>query len=290
MIIVIGGPTASGKSDITNKIASHYNAEIINGDAFQVYDGMNIGTAKPSQSELETGRYHLYSYVKPNILYNVKEYQEDCRTLIEKFIQQNKNIIIVGGTGLYIRAALYDYIFQEKNNVSLKNYDSFTNEELYEELTRIDPNEAHKYHFNNRKRIMRALEIYYQNGIKKSDIISQQSHKIIFPNVKIFAIDMPRDILYERINDRVDKMFQLGLVDEVNGLLKKYDSNCRAFQAIGYKEVISYLKKEITLDECKELVKKNTRNYAKRQITFFKHQFPTIWINNKENEIYEYLR
>jgi tRNA dimethylallyltransferase len=289
MIIVIGGPTCSGKSEFAKQLAKYYNAEIINGDAFQIYQGMDIGTAKPTLKEIDDYKMHLYSFVTPDFSYNVKNYQEDARTIIDQLLKNHKNIIIVGGTGLYIRAALYDYSFQNEANIDLSKYEIMGNEELFNCLKKIDPDEANKYHYNNRKRVMRSLQICLESGRKKSEIIASQNHCPIYDDVKFFAIDMPRDILYKKIDQRVDEMFENGFVNEVVQLIKKYNKDSRAFQAIGYKEIIKCLDGELDLNECKELIKKHTRNYAKRQITFFKNQFPTIWVKNVEDIIHECL-
>lgn len=289
MIIVLIGPTASGKSSLAIKLAQYYHAEIINGDAFQIYKGMDIGTAKPSKEEFELVNHHLFSFVEPNVNYSVKDYQTDCRREIDTLQKEKKNIIIVGGTGLYIRAALYDYDFPINEQIDMSKYILLNNEDLHKELQKLDPEEAQKLHCNNRKRVLRSIEICLSNNMKKSDMIAKQSHELIYDNVKFFAPDISRDILYERINNRVDEMFKNGFVNEVKQLITQYDKTSRAFLAIGYKEIIMYLDGEISLDNCIEEVKKHTRNYAKRQITFIKHQFPTIFINDIEDIKNEYL-
>ena len=274
MIYVIVGPTGSGKTSIATSIASIFHLPIINADAFQIYKDMDIGTAKINKDDPLYKSHYLLDILEPSSVYSVKQYQDDFNKIIYKLIDEYKDVIICGGTGLYIKAALYDYNFPDQEEIDDKKYDSFTNEELYELLNKIDPESAKNIHVNNRKRLIRALLIN-ESGYKKSENISSQKHELKFnkDEIKILFLSPDRDELYKNINERVDKMFALGLVDEVKSLLNKYDLSLTAKQAIGYKEVIDYLNKELSLEECKELIKKRSRNYAKRQITFFKHQF-----------------
>ena len=276
MIYVIVGPTASGKSKLAISLAKHLNAEIVNADAFQVYKELNIGTAKITKEEQENIPHHLLSYVSIDTDYSVAVYQKDFRRVVDNLLKEGKDVVVVGGTGLYIRASLLDYTFDETEKIDMSKYEVMDNDALYNELLKVDKESASKIHKNNRKRVMRALEIYLTSGETKSDIESKQEHKYIYDNVKIYNIDVDREVLYENINKRVDTMFDNGLVDEVKEILKNHSKNLKALEAIGYKEVISYLDNKLTLEECKELIKKNTRNYAKRQVTFFKHQFKTI--------------
>ena len=276
MIYVIVGPTASGKSKLAISLAKHLNAEIVNADAFQVYKELNIGTAKITKQEQENIPHHLLSYVSIDTDYSVAVYQKDFRHVVDNLLKEGKDVVVVGGTGLYIRASLLDYTFDETEKIDMSKYEAMDNDTLYNELLKVDKESAAKIHKNNRKRVLRALEIYLTSGETKSDIESKQEHKYIYDNVKIYNIDVDREVLYENINKRVDTMFDNGLVNEVKEILKNHSKNLKALEAIGYKEVISYLDNKLTLEECKELIKKNTRNYAKRQVTFFKHQFKTI--------------
>lgn len=279
MIIVITGPTCMGKSMTAYFLAKHIGAEIINGDAFQCYKEMDIGVAKPEEKYTKEITHHLYSFIDVDHDYSIAEYQSNLRSKIDELIKQNKNIIIVGGSGLYIRSALYDYAFNNNKPVDMSKYIAMDNRTLHDELKKIDPVDAEKIHMNNRKRILRAIEIYLSSGENKTAIINKQQHKLVY-DAKFFVKNTPRELLYERINARVDEMMQKGLLKEAESLYKKYGDSPHALQAIGYKELITYLKGETTLEEAVELIKKNTRNYAKRQLTFIRHQFPVTYYKN----------
>lgn len=271
-----------GKSETAFELAKKINAEIINGDSFQCYKEMEIGVAKPPKEYLKQIPHHLYSFVEPNHNYSIAEYQLNLRKKIEELNAKNKNIIIVGGSGLYIRSALYDYDFRENKDVDMSKYLAMDNRSLHDELVKIDPDDAEKIHMNNRKRLLRAIEIFLSSGENKTSLISKQEHKPIY-DVKFFVRDVNRDDLYEKINKRVDKMVEDGLESEVRNLYVKYGYKPRAFQAIGYKELISYFKNELSFDKAIELIKKNTRNYAKRQLTYIRHQFPVEYYKNTED-------
>ena len=288
MIFVIAGPTCSGKSSLAIRLASAIDGEIINGDAFQVYKELNIGTAKPSIEERKMAIHHLFDCVSPDREYNVKDYQEDVRKVIDELIKQNKNIIIVGGTGLYQKAALFDFDFSEEiGKVDMSDLSNMTNEELFAYLKSIDEEATKTIHKNNRKRVLRAIEIYRSSGKTKSEIIKAQEHKLIYDTMFI-GLNIKRDVLYEKINERVDKMMCDGLLEEVINLKNKYDVSKHAFQAIGYKELLDYLDKKTSLEDAIELIKKHSRNYAKRQMTYFKNQLPMIWFDNIE-DAYNYV-
>lgn len=282
MIIVITGPTCMGKSETAVEVAKAIDAEIINGDAFQCYKEMNIGVAKPSDAYLKQIPHHLYSFVDIDHDYSIAEYQTNLRNEIDKLLSKGKNIVIVGGSGLYIRSALYDYEFEENKTVDMTKYIEMDNRTLHDELRKIDPVEAEKIHMNNRKRVLRAIEIYLSTGSTKSKIISEQEHKSIY-DVNFFVRDIDRDELYSRINKRVDLMIEEGLVKEAKSLFDKYGDSPRALQAIGYKELFPYFKGEYSLDEAIELIKQNTRNYAKRQLTYIRHQFPVKYYKNTQD-------
>ncbi|MBO4285842.1 MAG: tRNA (adenosine(37)-N6)-dimethylallyltransferase MiaA [Bacilli bacterium] len=285
MIYVIMGPTASGKSNAAHALAERFNCPIINADAFQIYKGMNIGTNKVSTDDKNYSRYHLLDIVNPDQTYSVMEYQNSFRDTLKELQKQYKDIVVCGGTGLYIRAATYDYTFLKEDSFD-EAYDELSNEELHMMLTRLDSQEAEKIHQNNRKRMIRAINLINKSGESKTSLLEKQEHKPIFSTEEItyLFINPNREELYNNINQRVEEMFDNGLIDEVKGLLDKYEMSQTATQGIGYKEVISYLNNEISLEECKELIKKRTRNYAKRQVTFFKHQF-----KSKEFETYQQL-
>lgn len=285
MLIVIVGPTGSGKTSLSIKLADFYHAPIINADAFQIYDEMNIGTAKVTKDSEEYKKHYLLDIVKPNQTYSVKEYQEDFRKTYLELKKKCQNIIVCGGTGLYIRAALYDYVFEDEEEVDISDLEKMSNEELYDLLKQVDIKATETIHMNNRKRVIRALQIARTHDVTKSENIDKQEHKLFFENedVRFYFINPNREELYANINARVDQMFDQGLLEEVKHLLAKYDLSLTAKAAIGYKEVIDYLDNNCSLEECKELIKKRTRNYAKRQVTFFKHQLPCEEFSSRED-------
>lgn len=287
MIFLIAGPTGSGKSSLAIRLARAINGEIINGDAFQVYQDLNIGTAKPTLEERSLAKHHLFDFVSPRVNYSVKEYQEDARQIIDTLSKEKKHIIIVGGTGLYQKATLYDFSFATEEKVDMSDLLDKSNDELYEYLKSIDIEATKTIHKNNRKRVLRAIEIYRSHGKTKSEIIASQAHKLLY-DVIFVGLDINRDTLYSMINKRVDKMIKDGLLEEVQDLIKKYDIHQHAFQAIGYKELIEYLNGNGTLEEAIERIKKNSRNYAKRQMTYFKNQLPMVWFENAD-EAYDYM-
>lgn len=273
MIYAILGPTCSGKSDFAEKLSLKYNAPIINFDAFQVYKELNKGTAKPSKKELDSGRYFLYDFVSIKEDYNVSRYQEEARLLLEKF--KDKDVVMVGGTGLYLKAALFDYKFLKEEKMDEGFLQDVSNEELYRELLLIDKDDAIKIGINNRKRLLRALYIYKIHNKSKSELNDNGKNTLLYKDVKFYGIDIDRALLYQRIDQRVDKMFEDGLEEEARSLFNSYDHSLRALQAIGYKE---FLLSSDSL-EIKKMIKNNTHHYAKRQMTFFKHQFDNIeWI------------
>lgn len=280
MIIVITGPTCLAKSESALKVAQLFNAEIINGDAFQIYKEMNIGVAKPPKEYFSLIPHHLYSFVSISEPYSIAQYQKDLRSTIADIVSRNKNVIIVGGSGLYIRSALYDYEFKDEEPRDTSIFDDLSNEELHAKLEEIDPLEAKKIHPNNRKRIIRALAIYLSQNKTKSEINSSQNHKPIYEDVRFFVRDLPREELYKRINKRVDMMMESDLLNEVKSIYEKYGNSLQAMQAIGYKEFVPYFNGQASLEDTIELIKKNTRNYAKRQMTFIRHQFPVIFYKN----------
>lgn len=277
MIICIIGPTCSGKSKLAEVISHFFEAPIINFDAFQVYKEMNIGTAKPSKEELLSGRYFLYDFRDIDEPYDVAQYQSDARKMIEKF--KDRNLIFVGGTGLYLKAALYDYKFEKEDPMPKDYLCQKTNEELFKELIEIDPIDANKIGINNRKRLIRALFVYNTHKESKSEINQNGKDNLLYKDVHFIGLDIARDVLYKNINLRVDAMINNGLEEEANALFIKYGKENRALQAIGYKEFNNGLEDQMRID----LIKQNTRNYAKRQMTFFRHQFNDVhWFNSLE--------
>ena len=278
MIYAILGPTCSGKSDLAEKLSLKLNYPVINFDAFQVYKELDKGTAKPSKELLESGRYFLYGFRSVLEPYDVMNYQEDARNLLSKF--NNDNVILVGGTGLYLKALLFDYKFLEEEKMPDDFLNDLSNEELYKRLLLIDKDDAIKIGPNNRKRLLRALYVYKIHGKSKTELNNNGKSNLLYSNVIFIGLNIERSLLYERINKRVDIMFDNGLEKEVNSLFSFYGNKLRAFQAIGYKE----FNNEGSIEEIKELIKKNTRNYAKRQMTFFKHQFENVkWFNSMKD-------
>ena len=268
-----------GKSDTALEVAKVFNAEVVNGDAFQCYKEMDIGVAKPPKEYFSIVPHHLFSFVDVNQDYSIADYQKDLRRTVDEILSRGKNVVIVGGSGLYIRSALYDYEFVEDPKVDMSKYEQMTNDDLFEELAKIDPKQAEIVHKNNRKRVLRAIEIYLGQGKTKSEVIDSQEHKLVY-DAKFFVRNMDRSYLYSLIDARVDRMMDQGLLDEVKAIFEKYGEGCRALQAIGYKELIPVIKGEYNLERGIELVKKNSRNYAKRQVTYIKHQFPVVFYEN----------
>lgn len=277
MIYAIIGPTGSGKSKLALKLAKMFNGIIINGDAFQIYQEMNIGTAKPNENDLSIVPHYLYDVFSPEHELSIYEYQKILREELVK--HQDKTIFIVGGSGLYLKSALYDFTLSDNTFYDMSSFEKYSNDELYSLLLGVDKESAEKTHANNRKRVLRALEIYYATGKKKSDIEKEQKHQPLY-DVKFIGYEMSREELYKKIDARVDQMVIEGLFDEVKKLLAKYPDDLKSFQAIGYKEIIMGLKDNKTQDEIISQIKQSSRNYAKRQITYFKNQLEVNWIQN----------
>lgn len=278
-IIVIVGPTGVGKTKLSIELAKKLDANIINGDSVSIYKKLNIGSAKPTLEEQKQAPHYLIDIKEPTEEYSVYDYQQDVRKLIEEFQNQRKRIIIVGGTGLYIKAALYNYVFTK--GTTNKNYEDLSNEEI---LTRIkEYNKEIDIHLNNRKRLVRML-----NKLENKEPVTNEKDKCLY-NIQVIGLTAPRDIVYNRINQRVDKMLEEGLLDEINGLKEEYKDSRVLNTAIGYKEFYDYLFHNKKLEEVIEQIKLDSRHYAKRQYTFFNHQFPTTWyevdFNNFQNTI-----
>ena len=276
-VIVIVGPTGVGKTKLSIELAKHFNSEIINGDSVQIYKELNIGSAKVSEEEMQGIKHHLLDFKEINEDYTVYDYQKDLRNKIDEFNKKGLVPIIAGGTGLYLKAALYDYKFEKEDSNNFNSYENYSNEEIYNLLKEKDEKEALKLHPNNRKRVVRALNVINNLQGNKTEMLEKQEHKLLY-DVVFVGLTLPRDVLYERINKRVDLMIEKGLVEETKQLFEKYkDKNYKSFQAIGYKELFSYYKDEISYQEAIELIKKKSRNYAKRQYTWFNNQFDVNW-------------
>ena len=272
-LIIICGPTASYKTALAVKVARLLKTEIISADSMNVYKGLNIGTAKPTEEEKQGVKHHLIDVVEPYCSFSVGDYKELAKPVTECVLSQGKTPVICGGTGFYINSLIYDLSFgrgpgnikvREMYNALAKEYGK---EYVYDILKKCDPPSAEKIHSNDLKRVLRALEIF-ESGIKKSDI--KDSMEPVY-RYNAYCIDFPRDVLYERIDRRVDAMIDRGLIDEVDGLIKSgITGDMQCMQGIGYKETFSYLNGEISREKLIESIRLNTRHYAKRQITFFK--------------------
>ena len=278
-VIAIVGPTAVGKTKLSIELAKQLNGEVISGDAMQIYRGMDIGTAKITPLEMEGVPHHLLNEKNPDERYSVAEFQKEVRGKITEISERGKLPIIVGGTGLYVKAVLYDYEFSEEARVAEEQYGDLTNEEVYEKLTSIDPESAKALHPNNRRRVVRALNIYCESSITKSEMLEKQEQKLIY-DVTLIGLHDDRTVLYGRINDRVDNMISAGLVAEVKKLRDAGISReAQAMQAIGYKEIYDYLDDATDLETAVELVKRNSRRLAKRQYTWFRNQMDVTWFD-----------
>ena len=292
-VIVIAGPTCSGKTNLAIRVAERIDSEIISADSRQVYKYLDIGTAKPSKAELKKVKHHLIDHTLPHGLFNAGMFVDEAEKIISRLHSENKIPVVAGGTGLYIKS-LTDGIInsvdtnQELRDELLGKRKQFGNEYLYNELKRVDPKSSDSMLPQNWKRVIRALEVYYISGKPIWQHFDEQK-KNTDNQFFQFGITRERAVLYERIEQRVDMMIENGLVDEVKHLLKKGCSKeINALNTVGYKEIISYLENEISLVRAVELIKRNTRRYAKRQITWFKADNRIDWINIKsESDISE---
>lgn len=287
-IIIICGATATGKSDLAIECAKLLDSEIISADSMYIYKGLNIGTAKPTISEMQGIKHHLIDVVNPDENFTVSDYKRMTEPIIKDILSRGKIPIICGGTGFYINSILYDLSYGHgKDNLQVREkYKDFAsrygNEYVFNILKQVDPESANKLHYNDLKRVIRALEIY-ENGTKKSDIKDDYTPKYDY---SAYSISYPRDELYARINKRVDLMFNNGLLDEISALINNgINQSHQCMQAIGYKEVFDYFNGTCTLEQAIENIKLNTRHYAKRQITFFK-KLPSLinlTVDSREN-------
>ena len=287
MIIVILGPTAVGKTALSIALAKHYKADIINFDSMQVYEKLDIGTAKVTNEEMDGVVHHLLSFVPIEKNYSVYDYQKDARRIIDKLIKDNKNIILVGGTGLYLKATLFDYEFSE--GTSYNSYDDLSNEEILDKIKSYKVEELP--HINNRKRLVRLL-----NKLENNEKITNNGNNLLYKDTVFIGLTTDRNVLYDKINKRVDIMFNNGLLEEVESLKDNFKDSKALNTGIGYKEFIPYFSKEKSLDEVREDIKKNSRHYAKRQYTFFNHQFNVKWFktdyddfDKTVNEVINYI-
>ena len=289
-VYVIGGPTASGKSNLAVELAKRINGEIISADSMQIYKDMNIGTAKITPEEMQGINHYLIDFVSPDERYSVSSFKKDAEKAIEAILAKGKVPIIVGGTGLYIDSLILGIEFQDEK-IDTKYRESLNKiaeeqglQKLYNMAQAIDPVAMKKISENDKKRIIRVLEIYHKTGKTKTEQELESRKSEIKYNYKLFSITMDRQVLYEKIEKRVDKMIEQGLIDEVQGILNKYQKFPTAMQGLGYKEVVEYLENKTTKEEMVEKIKKETRHYAKRQLTWFRKNKNIIWLNG-ENSI-----
>ena len=288
-VIVICGPTASGKTALSIELAKKINGEIVSADSMQMYKDMNIGTAKPTKEEMGEIQHYLLDFVSPEERYSVAQYKQDAKKAIKEIIEKGKTPIIVGGTGLYVDSLIYEI---EYNDIKLdeeyrKKLEKIVEEqgleELYKKAVEIDPEAMKKISLNDKKRIMRVLEIYHSTGKTKTEQEKESRKNPVEYDYRVFAINWDREILYERINKRVDIMVDQGLIEEVKEILNKYDTFPTAMQGLGYKEVVDYLNGTYTKEEMIEKIKMETRRYAKRQLTWFRKNKQTIWLDGTDD-------
>ncbi|MFE8699171.1 tRNA (adenosine(37)-N6)-dimethylallyltransferase MiaA [Cytobacillus sp. FJAT-54145] len=288
-VVVIIGPTAVGKTKLSIELAKKYDGEIISGDSMQIYKGMDIGTAKVTKDEMNGVPHHLIDIKNPNESFSVAEFQELVREKISDITVRGKLPIIVGGTGLYIQSVINDYQFSDApsdegfreqltSRAALEG-----NEALYSELVKVDPKSAENLHPNNVRRVIRALEIYHCTGKTMDEYQQNQSPELIY-NTALIGLTMDREKLYSRINARVDMMMKEGLLAEVKALFDEGLRDCQSIQAIGYKELYEYFNHRVSLEDAVEILKQNSRRYAKRQLTWFRNKMDVNWFDMTEVE------
>lgn len=288
--IVICGPTASGKTALSIELAKRINGEIVSCDSMQIYKEMDIGTAKPTKEEMQGIPHYMIDIISPNERYSVADYKKDAKKAIREIIQKGKVPIIVGGTGLYVDSLIYeieypDIKFDEKYRQELeKQVQEEGLEKLYKKAQEIDPEAMLKISQNDKKRILRVLEIYKATGKNKTEQEKKSREKEPEFDYLVYGLNMPREKLYERINLRVDIMIKQGLIEEVQEIYKKYSEFPTAMQGLGYKEVVEYLEGFLTKEEMIEKIKQETRRYAKRQMTWFRKNKQTIWLDAENTE------
>ncbi|WP_333870448.1 tRNA (adenosine(37)-N6)-dimethylallyltransferase MiaA [Desulforamulus putei] len=287
-LVVIVGPTASGKTDVAIELAKMVKGEVISADSMLVYRGMDIGTAKPTPTEMQGIPHHLIDIVDPDEEFSVAMFQTAAEKLIVEITDRGNLPLLVGGTGLYVRSVIDHYDFtpaprDKKLRERLKQQAAtLGNEEMHRRLAAVDPASAARLHPNDIRRVIRALEVYYQTGKPISEYQYTQTNTAPKYRLKMFGLTMDRQLLYRRIEQRVDLMLQRGLVEEVRQLMQRYDTWGTALQGLGYKEIIAYLKGECTLAEAVEILKRNTRRFAKRQLTWFRADKRIHWLNMQD--------
>ena len=293
-VIVICGPTASGKTALSIQLAKKIDGEIVSCDSMQIYKEMNIGTAKPTLEEMQGIKHYMIDTISPEQRYSVADYKKDAKKAIREIIEKGKVPIVVGGTGLYVDSLIYEIEypnieFDENYRKQLeKQAEEKGLEDLYKEAEKIDPEAMKKISANDKKRIIRVLEIYHATGYNKTEQERKSREKEPEFDYLVYGLNMPREKLYERINLRVDLMIEQGLIEEVENLLKKYNEFPTAMQGLGYKEVVEYIQGKVLKEDMIENIKRESRRYAKRQMTWFRKNKHTIWIdaeNDRQNNI-----
>lgn len=293
-VIIIGGPTASGKTALSIELAKTINGEIISADSMQIYQEMNIGTAKPTKDETQGIRHYLLDFVSPEQRYSVADYKKDAKKAIGEILAKGKVPIVVGGTGLYIDSLIYEIEypnieFEEAYRIKLeKRVKEQGLERLYQEAKQIDPIAIQKISANDEKRILRILEIYHATGKTKTEQEIESRKNPPQYDYQVYALKWDREILYQRIHKRVDQMIEQGLIGEVEKILENHNCFPTAMQGLGYKEVVQFLQGQMTKEEMIEKLKMETRRYAKRQMTWFRKNKQTVWLEGQaktENNI-----
>jgi len=293
-LLVVAGPTAAGKTKTAVELAREFDGEVVSADSMQIYKYMDIGTAKPTEEEKKSIPHYMIDIVEPDEEYSVSDYQNDAQKVIQQIFNRKKLPILAGGTGLYIKAVVDDYYFSEatidwnfrkKMREMAKKYGK---DFLHSKLKEVDPFSAKRIHPNDVKRIIRALEVYHQTG-KPISYYEKKTRETESPyNVLIIGLTMPREILYKKIDKRVDEMIEKGLVEEVKMLLDMgYDENLNSMKGLGYRQIIKHLKGEYSLEEAIRLIKRDTRRFAKRQFTWFRRDNRINWINLLKNDAVE---
>ncbi|AHI53037.1 tRNA (adenosine(37)-N6)-dimethylallyltransferase MiaA [Spiroplasma culicicola] len=288
-IIVIVGPTASGKTDLSLKIAKLFNGECINADSTQIFKGTDIATNKIKTEEMQGVVHHLISIKEVNETYSVADYQTQARTIIDKILKQDKTPIVIGGTGLYINALImnYNFLFENQTIVGFKEqFEELSNHQLWEQLNQIDTLAANEIHVNNRNKIIRALEIIEYSKSLKSDL-NKNNKTLFYDNLIIIGIKPDREKLHQRINERVLQLTDRGLFDEIKKAYEdnNFNASAQALKCIGGPEIIQYLKQEIDYDQTIALMQRNNRRYARRQMTWFRNQYDNVhWFEHQYSD------
>ena len=300
-LIVLTGPTAVGKTSLSIYLAKAVNGEIISADSMQVYKGMDIGSAKIRKEEMQGVTHYLVDILEPEEEFHIVKFQELAKAALEEIYAKGKIPILVGGTGFYIQAVTRDIDFTqaEQETSYREELEQFAKEKgaeyLHEKLREVDSKSAENIHANNVKRVIRALEFYHQNGTPISEHNDEQKQQTSPYNLAYFVLTAPREILYERIDRRVDQMMEEGLLEEVKSLRER---GCHrgmvSMQGLGYKEILAYLEGEYPLEEAVRILKRDTRHFAKRQLTWFRREQDVIWVDKEqfhwnEAEILEYM-